>query len=680
MARLTTDGLHAEAQPADAIRAIWESSRSEVMAQVDVIEEAIAAALGGELAPDLRVRAEREAHKLAGSAGTFGFALVSEHARELEHALSGSEPPADLQRLADLIMAVRTGLGTDGDTGGGEEVGNERAAPDAVERYGPVDMLVITADAHRGQRLIEEALSRGLAATSTTTLQTARRHVGGASPGAVLLDLGVSEDVQASLEFLAETARTRPVVVMTHQEQRVDPVEVARRGGRGFLPPSVMDGQAVESVIALRERLRAEGTKVLAIDDDRAVLDALGAVLGAGGLEVETSSDPTRFWTLLERDVPDLVVLDFDMPEVTGPELCRALRNDPRWEGVPVMFLTSRTDAASVHEVFDAGADDFLSKPFLGPEVVARITNRLERVRLYRALADTDGLTGLPNRRKSAETLEDFRRSAARLGQPLSLAILDVDHFKRVNDGFGHAVGDAVLRGVGTALRQTFRGEDVVSRWGGDEFVVGMLGMSEADGRQRIGDFIESVRDRRFGEGAAHTTVTLSAGLAEFPTDGQEIGDLYRAADRALYAAKGEGRDRVIATGQNGGPAHADVVVVEDDPVLGQLIEHALQTRGYRTRWITDGVEAATSLADANPGVVAPLLLLDWDLPGMDGLRLLRMLGANGALDRSRVIMLTARAAEQEVLEALEAGAVDHVAKPFSVPVLMQRVRRAMER
>ena len=279
-------------------------------------------------------------------------------------------------------MAIRAALETEVNGGDGDRDGLHTAdarhgndVTDVVERYGPLDLLVVNGNVERGRGLVNEALTRGLAAAATTQLETARPHVGGASPETVLLDLSVSEETGDSLDFLEEVAATRPVVVMTDHDEHVDPVEVARRGGRGFLPPSVMDAQAVESAIALRERLRAEGTKVLAIDDDRVVLASLGAVLGAAGLHVERCQEPALFWDTLERVRPDLVVLDVEMPKVSGLELCRALRGDARWEGLPVMVLTARTDQDTVVEVFGSGADDFVAKRLVGPELLARIAD-----------------------------------------------------------------------------------------------------------------------------------------------------------------------------------------------------------------------------------------------------------------------------------------------------------------
>jgi len=377
-------------------------------------------------------------------------------------------------------------------------------------------------------------------------------------------------------------------------------------------------------------------------------------------------------------------VLDVDMPGASGIELCRVLRNDRRWVAVPVVFLTARRDPETIQEVFAAGGDDYLVKPIITAELVTRIKNRLDRFRLHQALAETDGLTGVANRRTSREALGQLTRLAGRFNQPLCLVELDLDQFKRVNDRYGHAAGDAVLRRLGELLLRTFRGDDVVSRWGGEEFVLGMYGMSSWDGARRMTQLLESFREEEFHAGAERFTVSFSAGVSQYPDDGRDVEALYRAADEALYRAKAAGRSRVLTAGR-GMPSprdritDIDVVVVDDDEVIGELLVHTLEARGYRSRWLKDGAEAVKVLCGTQRTVRASVLLLDVGLPGLDGVSVLRRLREDGALRRTRVIMLTSRCSEGEVLETLELGAFDHVAKPFSLPVLMHKVRGALE-
>ena len=666
--------LDPAAQIADAVRAIWDQRRREVIARVDVLEEAIVEALSGNLEDELRERARREAHRLAGAAGTFGFPAASTQAREIELALAGGPPEQDtLPRLADLVLALRSELeaGPAGRRPAADQPAS--AAAPAATPTRPVDLLVIGVDLERAHRIADEAEVRGLGAAVAGDHAAAREHLR-TPPGVVVLEAGGDDP----LVMLEEAASRAPTIVLA-APGTVDRVEVARRGGRRLLARESTIAEIVDAAAGLRERLRREGTSVLCVDDDTAVLETLDAILSRAGLRVETCGDPARFWEQLEREAPDLVLLDYDMPGITGAELARAMRNDGRYQTVPIMFLTARADPESIRRIFDAGADDYVTKPFAGPELLARISNRLERVRLFRALADTDPLTGLANRRRSTAAISALLSLAGRTGEPVQLAVLGIDGYEQIKERHGYDIAESVMRAVGSTQARAFRGEDVVSRWEADEFVIGMYGMRSADARERVGALLESIRGREL---APRVCASLSVGLAESPGDGSDVEALHRAATGALVRARAAGGDRVMAAcdAAEQGTPRLDVVVVEDDDTLAALLEHSFKTRGYGVRVISDGAQALAELGGADPRLAASVILLDWNLPGLDGMRVLRAMAAAGVLVRSRVIMLTARATEEEVLAALDAGAVDHVTKPFSVPVLMQRVRRAMER
>jgi len=661
----------------DAIHAVWVRRRASVLARVGVIEHAVSEALAGNLGDELRFQAAREAHMLAGSAGTFGFPRASECARELELALEAAAPPQadELPRLKDIVRTLREDLQADvqGDVAEGD-------APEVETIAQEIDVVVVGADQDRLDTISAEVARRGLVATTCSGFADARREITRLAPRMVLLDLQPGAELEQALAFLADVVPHHPVLVIADDDPTLDRVELADHGGRGFLPSSLSVTEMVDSALGLRERLRSPARNVLAVDDDVAVLEALRTVLGSGGLQVHGCAGAAGFDAALERVRPDLVILDLEMPDGDGLELCHRMRASARWEAVPVLVLTARNDPVTIQRVFEAGADDFVPKPFVGPELIARISNRLDRLRLYRALAETDHLTRLANRRRSSELLSGFQATAVRLNQPLSLAVLDVDGFKRINDAGGHAEGDAVLRAIGAILRRSFQSDDVVARWGGDEFVIGMYGMTAINAAERVARCLETLRRQTFGSPGAVGKVSLSAGVAGLHEHADDLDELYREADAAMYVAKRMGGDRVAVAGSESAPDRVDVVVVDDDEELVELLEHALRTRGLTTRAITDGAQAQAELASSTPALVAPVILLDWDLPGVDGIDVLNRLAESGALARTRVIMLTARASEEEVLAALSAGAIDHVAKPFSVPVLMQRVRHAMSR
>lgn len=677
-----------------AVAGVWARYRDQVLARVDVLESAAMRLLEGRLDREARREAEREAHKLAGSVGTFGFAEGSRLAREAETLLASPAAPgqAEALRLADLAVAIRRELtappAAPAPARPAESAPSPSpvsstpaggAAPRPAEAEGPV-LLIVEGDRDTAERLAMEASARGMRPCVAHAIDDACAQVPGAD--AALLDIAVPGGMEL-LRALNDRFPPVPTIVFTRRDAFTDRVEVARLGGRGFLRKPLAPARAIDAVEPLLRPREGREAAVLAVDDDPAVLEAVRFVLEPHGVRVDTLGQPERFWEALEASAPDVVLLDVDMPRVNGLELCRVLRNDPRWKSVPVVFLTSRTDPTTVQEVFAAGADDFVGKPFVGPELGARIQNRLERVRLQRSLAETDALTGVPNRRGSEEVLERFLRLAAGQGEPLAIGVVDLDAFKAVNDRCGHAVGDEVLARVARVLQKRFRAEDVVARWGGEEFVVGMYGMDKADGVQRLAEALEVLREESFtAPGVEPFHVTFSAGVAEFATDGRDLQSLYRAADAAMYAAKAAGRDRVLPAGwspeRGEGPRTVDVLVVEDDPAIARLLQHALETRGLRHEWIANGQKAAAALTGPAPELRARVVLLDVDLPGLDGLGVLRLLAAERMLERTRVIVLTVRSHEQEVVRALELGAFDHVAKPFSVPVLLQRIRRAL--
>lgn len=526
-----------------ALAEIWERSKETILGRVAVLEQATTALLEGTLETALRQQAEHEAHKLTGSLGTFGFAQGSRLAREMEHLLQAEAPLGQTEalRLSELVVTLR------------QELEPPSVAPPAPAKAVPADkrplLLVVDTEAELAEQLVVEAAARGLRVESATTPSATRDAISRERPAAAVLDLSFSDSLTL-LSELAEQTPSVPTLVLTARNAFVDRVEVARRGGGGFLRKPLPPAQIIEAITQLMARLRAAETSVMAVDDDPQVLALLQTLLEPHGVRLTTLSDPLRFWDVLQETSPDLLMLDVNMPNLNGIELCRVVRNDQRWTEMPVLFLTAHTDSDTIHQVFAAGADDFVSKPIVGPELITRITNRIERTRLLRTMAETDTLTGVANRRKFTQVLEQFFSLANRQGQPLCLAILDLDHFKQVNDQYGHATGDKVLHRLGEFLLQSFRGEDLVARWGGEEFIVGMCGMSRNDGVRRLATILEIWRQEEFsGPEDARFKITFSAGAAEYPTDGTDLQALYRAADQALYQAKKVGRARVLSAG-----------------------------------------------------------------------------------------------------------------------------------
>jgi diguanylate cyclase (GGDEF)-like protein len=518
---------------------IWERHRVTILRQVDVIDAAVETLTRGQPDEARLVQAQREAHKLAGSLGTLGFGLASDCALEIERVLRGHADlrPGDAETLGARAEGLRAEL--------------ERAPVESPQRDGASDetaplVLIVDDDATLAERLAAEAERRGLRVELASSPADARRLAARERPALVLLDLTFDGETDAAYELLSGLTRGPapvPVVALTVRDSLLERVEVARRGGRGFVSKSVSPQQTFDQVMLLIERAAEVETTLLAVDDDPVLLAAVKALLEPEGVGVRTLSNPMRFWEELERVRPDIVLLDVDMPGVNGVDLCRVLRNDRRWATAPVLFLTAHRDERIVKEMFAAGADDYLLKPVRAEELLVRIRNRLDRFKLHRLLAETDALTGVPNRASSTHGFERMLRMAKRLGQPVSVAILDLDRFKAINDHYGHAAGDAVLRRLGELLLRTFRGEDIVGRWGGEEFIVGMYAAPREDGIERLRATLAAFADERFdGALGERFGVTFSSGVAVYPNDGADLPALQRTADAALYRAKAAGR------------------------------------------------------------------------------------------------------------------------------------------
>jgi diguanylate cyclase (GGDEF)-like protein len=292
-----------------------------------------------------------------------------------------------------------------------------------------------------------------------------------------------------------------------------------------------------------------QGT-ILMVDDEEANLYALRLILESKGYRcLEASSGPEAIEAATESN-PDVILLDVHMPEMDGFEVCRRLKADARTSHVPIVFLTARyRDHEEIARGLEVGAYDYVTKPFNTAELTARIGVMLRIRRAEdqaRQASLTDSLTGLHNRRFLHQRLEEELSRSQRHGVPLTCVMLDLDHFKKINDTYGHAVGDNVLRDVASILRRHIRKSDIAVRYGGEEFVI-VLFSSDARSTATVAERVRAdVEDHVLKSGDETFRLTVSVGIASYPEEGiKSADDLLRRADSALYQAKGGGRNMV---------------------------------------------------------------------------------------------------------------------------------------
>ncbi len=294
--------------------------------------------------------------------------------------------------------------------------------------------------------------------------------------------------------------------------------------------------------------------KILAIDDTPANLLTIGNVLGAEfDLQVTTSGAAGLAQAIASP--PDLILLDVMMPDMDGYETCSRLRAEPLTHDIPIIFITAQNSAEDETRGLDAGAVDFISKPVNPTVLRARMRTHLTLKRLtdqLRSMAFVDGLTGIANRRRLDETLDLEWRSCQRTGAPLALAMMDIDHFKCLNDTYGHRAGDLCLVTVASTLKAGLgRSHDLIARYGGEEFLCLCPGTDLAGMRVKAEELRQAIQALGIpNEGAsAAPVVTISVGVAAtIPTADISPYQVVTMADHQLYEAKHAGRNRVCGS------------------------------------------------------------------------------------------------------------------------------------
>jgi diguanylate cyclase (GGDEF)-like protein len=255
---------------------------------------------------------------------------------------------------------------------------------------------------------------------------------------------------------------------------------------------------------------------------------------------------------MAKEHLPDVVLLDIDMPRMDGYAWCRELKSDDDTRDSQVLFLTGESEEHQIVRALDSGGTDYVTKPFNVVILQARVRAALRTKRLVDLLkreARIDGLTGLPNRRVFEEALEQYWSEYERHAANFAVVMLDLDHFKSINDEFGHGIGDEVLRRAGKALQSFRRRYELAYRFGGDEFVMLLRGVDEEGAVSAVQRILDAIDEIQLPVGGREVGITASAGIANISAASPVSGAarLLEIADAALYRAKAEGRARLVS-------------------------------------------------------------------------------------------------------------------------------------
>ena len=365
---------------------LWVQHKSAMSDRLVVLENTAIALKEGNLERELKQEAKLAAHKLSGSLGSLGFDNGSKIAREIENFLD-LETFALSEQIEPLNKLVRS-------------------LRDKFDRYDPESnlvldssplLLIVDNDSDFTQELTTEAAANNFRTAIAKTASQAQEIIKRDRPAIVLLKIFQIRNTSKqdspidSLDLLSQLHHkmsSLPVVLIVPEAAFSNSNEdfterlknVMRRGEHSLLVQPVTPTQAIDAVTQLMQRF-GTGTKIAIVDDDPVVLQAIQTSLEPWGFEITTLSHPNQFWQVLQTTSPDLLVLDIEMPDINGMELCRQLRSDSNWSHLPVLFLTAHQDLETLNQAFAVGADDYVSKPVKGTELTTRILNRMRRIR-----------------------------------------------------------------------------------------------------------------------------------------------------------------------------------------------------------------------------------------------------------------------------------------------------------
>lgn len=374
-------------------------------------------------------------------------------------------------------------------------------------------------------------------------LYNLQKYLDAEKPTAILFDLVLYQNIDVGdpvIKLLHEIACQ--IIFVSEQHDLQARLKAVRSGGKAFLCKTynLVELRNILDVVAPIQKSSKD--KVLIIDDDKVSSEYCKAILEHAGIIVSLLHSLENIFEEIMNFNPDVILLDMYMPNINGVEMATIIRQNQNTSTIPIVIMSGETDINKQFKTRSAGADDFILKPFRPNHLVDTILNRIQRSKQTRYLIYTDGLTGLIIFSKIREQIENLLESCLRYNLDFSLATIDIDLFKAVNDTYGHPVGDQILREFAEFLLTRVRKSDIVTRSGGEEFTIIFPYTSEKNALEAIDSFRKEYAAHSHNANNQDFKVTFSAGVSNIHRY-SSLEALLSAADKALYIAKNNGRD-----------------------------------------------------------------------------------------------------------------------------------------
>lgn len=500
---------------------MWQQYRGLMGERIKVLQTAVLALDKGDLTPELHESVAKAAHKLAGVLGMFDRQVGTNIAREIEnlmqtHAILLAPQKKQFISLVEDLQSI---------------LALEESAPHSLIE-GTEKLLLISTEVALGSQLQQLATSAYLKWKQIDNLRLAKTWLREHSPYLVVLDIDTIEQTQGYLNLINDLAHQTPaipILVISQADSLFDRLTVIRAGATSFLVKPITPAQIWQNANQILNSDRSEITKVLVVDDDPLFLAAIRPLLEPWGIRMTALDNPSRFWEVLKSTNPDLLILDVEMPEINGIELCQAIRSDPIWQSLPILFLTARKDSDTIQQVFNAGADDYATKPIIGSELLTRIYNRLERNRLLQSLVNKEPITGLMNQLKSREKITLLLQQAKENNRSCCFAVLSIDDLHQINYTYSHQMGDRILQKWGRLLQAAFPNNAILGYWGYGEFAIATTSLNKIEMGDRLTEIMTTLRKQIFtATNGTRFSVSCNHAIAEYPIDGETLPSLYR--------------------------------------------------------------------------------------------------------------------------------------------------------
>lgn len=494
-------------------------------------------------------------HKMAGSAATFGLETLTDTSRLFENyideVISGKktlskEKPGDLIKHLQKIREICADPEKYS-----EGIEREFSIDDFADKQEKKIVFVLGDNDSVSKDLSEQLGYFGYKVEILNNFSSLKNHIQEARNELLIMNTNIIDGkpmtAAAIKKIKDQSNRQLGIIYFSDNDNFNIRLECVKAGGDDFFTIPLDVSRLIDRVDNLTNDESMNPYHILIVDDDPEQVSYYALLLQQAGMITSVASDPKKVLDILSESKPDLILMDMYMPTCDGTELAAIIRQQEAFVSIPIVFLSFESNREIQLEAIKLGADDFLTKPIKPSHLISSVVSKAERNRQLRYFMERDSLTGLLNHTNIKEALYNEVLRAARAEVKLCFGMIDIDHFKNVNDTHGHMAGDRVLKSLSRLLQDRLRRTDIIGRYGGEEFAVILLNTDIENAEMIMNNIRQSFSQIRQISAEGDFYVTFSGGLSCFP-EIKVAQDLNAAADQALYAAKESGRNKIVNT------------------------------------------------------------------------------------------------------------------------------------